>query len=106
MRRDWLAVLILGVAGLAALYLFVFNDHEVICRIEDKAVKVDQDGSFYLIYANTGVYANKDEFLRLKFDSSDVYARIRKGDCYRLRLIGVRIPIFSMYENILSAERL
>ena len=106
MLRDWVSVFIFCFVALLALYLFVLNDHYVICRVVDKAVKVDKDSSYYLIYTSKGVYANKDEFLRGKFDSSDVYARIQTGKLYRFRLIGVRIPIFSMYENILAVERI
>lgn len=89
----------------------VFNDHEVVATVVDKAVKVDvapKEGggasSYYLIFTDKGVFKNTDEPFRWKFDSSNFYAKIRVGETYRFTLIGWRIPFFSVYENIIKAE--
>lgn len=94
------------------IYFAVFNDHDVVATVVDKAVKVDVAGkdnggasSYYLIFTDRGVFKNVDEMFRWKFDSSDFYAKIRVGETYRFTLIGWRIPFFSMYENIIKAER-
>lgn len=88
-----------------SLYITTFNDHCVVATVVDKTVKIEKDSSYYLIFTSCGVFKNADEVLRWKFNSSDFYAKIRVGETYRFTLIGWRIPFFSMYENIIKAER-
>lgn len=86
-----------------------FNDTEYIVTITDKEVKKTDDTDKYLIYAedlngNTYVFENTDEFLRFKFDSSDMYGQIKEGETYKLTVIGYRVPFMSMYQNIIEIE--
>ena len=50
--------------------------------------------------------ADTDAKLFLKFDSSDIYAKMESGKWYRVRTVGWRWSLFSKYENILKAEAL
>jgi hypothetical protein len=52
------------------------------------------------------VFLDDDSKLFMKFNSSDVYARLEVGKWYRVRTVGWRMAIASMYENILKAEPL
>lgn len=88
-----------------SLYITTFNDHCVVATVVDKTVKIEKDSSYYLIFTDCGVFKNADEVLRWKFNSSDFYAKIRVGTTYKFTLVGYRIPFFSLYENIIKAER-
>jgi len=74
--------------------------------ISDKQISTETDDdtgkvvSTYLIYTNRGVFRNDDARWFLKFDSSDFYGNLEKGKSYDLKVYGWRIPIFSMYPNI------
>ena len=53
-------------------------------------------------YGTMYEFSNKDQWLRGKFDSSTVQGRLRVGDVYYIKTAGFRIPLFSMYENIVD----
>ncbi len=79
-------------------------------RVKDKQISTEsnkQSGdveSTYLIYTNHGVFRNDDAGWHLKFNSSDVYGVLEIGATYRMKVYGWRIPILSMYPNIVKAE--
>lgn len=60
--------------------------------------------SKYLIFAEGETFENTDSWLALKFNSSDVYGYIQKGQTCDFQVTGFRIPFFSSYRNILSAS--
>ncbi len=78
--------------------------------IKDKQISTEsreKDGkvvSTYLIYTDHGVFRNDDAGWHMKFNSSDVYGSLDIGKSYRLKVYGWRIPILSMYPNIVSAK--
>ena len=72
--------------------------------LEDRIV--DQ-GNTFLVLKNisngkTEVFENEDSLLFWKFNSTDFVKDIKPGVIYRFKVNGLRIPIFSMYRNILS----
>ncbi|NLR94119.1 MULTISPECIES: DUF1523 family protein [Flammeovirga] len=63
----------------------------------------------YLVYTmddkgKAHVFENVDTWLWFKFNSSDVYAKIQSNKKYNFSVVGFRIPIFSMYPNIITIE--
>ena len=94
------------IAGTNALY---FNDHIVTVTVTDKGIKQIDDGSKYLIYGTkvngeVETYEITDNFARGQFDSSNKYGAIQIGKTYNFKVIGVRIPYLSQYENIIGIE--
>jgi hypothetical protein len=64
----------------------------------------DQVDSKYLIFTENEVFENTDTLFRLKFNSSDLYGKIREGQTCTFVVNGWRVQLLSMYRNILSAE--
>lgn len=81
------------------------QDKERVCGSHtdsvDKSTKVTCQ---YLIFTDKGTFENTDSLLRGKFNSSDVYGRIQKGQQYDFTVQGFRQPIFSMYPNIIEVH--
>lgn len=106
------AILMVLVAIFAVINLVVgisgnYNDHTAQITVTDKERVVQEDSSRYLIMGEDEngkvvVYENTDRLLRGKFNSSDIYAAMKKGKTYEVQLVGYRFPMFSWYENILS----
>ena len=74
-----------------------------------KGIKNTSDSSQYLIYGKKldgtiETYKISDSWLRGQFDSSNKYGAIQVGTEYRIKLIGIRVPILSWYENIIECE--
>ena len=73
-------------------------------QVTDKDVK---NGALYLVFTKvqesdeTRVFCIKDSLFKWRFNSSDYYADVEVGKTYDIEVIGFRIPILSMYENIM-----
>lgn len=78
--------------------------------VESKDIKYTKDkGDVYLVSVkNNGgniiVLGNEDSVVELKFNSFDIFKRLKKGKKYRFKIYGLRIPYISMYQNISSVE--
>lgn len=79
-------------------------------RVTEKTVKRSHDTDKYIIFTELAstkeirVFKNTDSYWPWfwKTDSSDMYAKIRGGKCYRLKVYGLRFKLLSWYENILE----
>ena len=104
-------VFIIILANMFLGYCLSFNNHYEQITVTDKERVNTIKKSKYLIMGTNEnndvvVYENTDNLIRLKFDSSDLYAGIKVGETYNVRVIGIRIPFLSMYKNILSYEEI
>ena len=82
---------------------YYFSKNEVIITIGHKERVATSGNVKYLIFSDDHkVYENTDSFLFLKFDSSEVYSKLKVGETYCLRTVGWRINIFSLYPNIIK----
>lgn len=72
--------------------------------VSEKERIVKNDNSKYLIFTDKGVFENTDTIFYFKFDSSDIYGEIKEGKTYQAKVYGFRIPIFSMYKNIIEIK--
>ncbi len=75
-------------------------------KVEDKERISTINDSYYLIFTDKGVFKNDDNVFFLKFNSSDLYGKLKIGDCFSLKKRFWRLKIFSMYENIMEAEKI
>lgn len=107
------AFMILACIGIPG-YFWVrgnFNRHSAVITVTEKERVNQSDDSYYLVFGKdesgkTVVYKNADDLFRMKFNSSDVQAQLEIGNTYEVQLVGLRVPFFSMYENILSAKEI
>lgn len=81
----------------------LIKDKQIVTESETRDGKVI---STYLIYTDHGVFRNDDAGWFLKYNSSDFYGDLDVGKRYRLKVYGWRIPILSMYPNIVRMKAL
>jgi len=70
--------------------------------VTGKAAVVHGNSNKYLVFTDVTTYEVGDSYIHGRFDSSDVYGKIKVGATYTSTLQGRRIPIFSMYQNIIE----
>ena len=75
--------------------------------VTEKTVKRYHNEDKYLVFTKldngeTRVFSIEDSFIKLRWNSSDVYGEIETGKTYEFEVIGWRIPFFSEYENIIT----
>ena len=61
----------------------------------------DKD-SKYLIFAEGETFENTDLIFAWKWNSSDVQGMLKKDSTYTVKVVGFRVPFFSMYRNIVK----
>ena len=104
--------------ALAFMFLFAFLfagiDYIAIQNretVEAKIVQAERHcggvrSCLYLVYTDREVFANKDQILVGKFNSSDVQNQVlqAKDQTCELDVYGWRIPFFSVYRNIVKVN--
>jgi hypothetical protein len=86
----------------ATTAVITINDKERITQSAGEGVS-----SKYIVYTEEGeVFENTDSMLFGKFNSSDVYGKLRKGKRYRVSVAGWRVHWMSSYRNIISPTHL
>lgn len=114
--KSWVRdrLLILGIvlfitfwfAGMPILYR-LSEDYVVITVSEKERITEATGDSRYLIFSESGeVFENTDSLTFFKWNSSDIYGKLREGQRYRVRVAGWRIPFFSGYRNIIDADEI
>lgn len=77
----------------------------VTITIEDKGIKRhDKGDDKYLIYTDKGTFEITDSIAYWRWNSSDLYGRIKVGNTYDCTVCGWRIPFLSSYKNIIEAK--
>jgi hypothetical protein len=99
------AVLV-GVAVVILLILYSYFIPDTIrTRITD--AQLTQVDGYFMIATESRPFVNHDAKYRFKFDSGNIQneAIRMKGKEVMIRKYGWRIPIFSMYENVVSLKQ-
>lgn len=118
MEIKKLFIVVLGLMLLLTIgeqVIFNFNDTEYTITVTDKERiyegSVGNSSSKYLVFGddkngNSLVFENTDCFIRGKWNSSNVQGKMKKGNTYKITVIGYRISFFSMYQNIIKVEEI
>lgn len=73
-----------------------FNNQEIEITVEDKYIKRGVKTDIYLIVdENKNTYKITDLFFKFKFNSTDLYNELEKGNTYKVKTSGFRIKILS-----------
>lgn len=112
MKRDifiFVTALVLIVAIITVNFRIETIQETVIVTVEDKDRIVNDGDSYYLIFGsdsngNPIVFRNVDSMIYRKWNSSNVQAALKEGHTYKVKLVGIRVPFLSMYQNIIDYE--
>ena len=107
---EWFAIIFfIFIVGICVGDIIISNTDKrtITLTVTEKTVKTDGREGRYLVYCKgaddqINVLEISDTLWHGRFNSSDEYAAIEVGKTYRFTVVGKRIPIFSMYPNILS----
>lgn len=110
--RYIFTVVIVGILLFSVIVLpffYSFNETQYTIMITDKERVNSGSLSKYLVFGEDEngellVFQNTDNLLRGKWNSSDIYGKLKIGNTYRVKVVGYRIPFLSSYKNIISYE--
>jgi len=102
---------VLVIISLLISFFAMFNDTTYTVTVTDKERINDKKASYYLIFCeddngNYYEFKNSDNLIRGKFNSSSFYNRIKVGEKYEFTVVGIRIPLFSKYQNIIDMKEI
>ena len=100
------AILVLGILALVIVVpaSYYTTEATIVVTVSDKERIVTKESSYYLVYTDKETFKNSDDFFYGKWGSSDLQGKLKPETSYRLKVIGWRVPFFSWYRNIISAE--
>ncbi len=100
-----IVVIIIFVAWFAYGIAYAFTTGHEEITIKDKWIKYSGEDAKYLISSEDGqVFQLTDSLVKVRFDSSNLYAEIDEGETYRINTQGWRFAFLSDYKNILDVE--
>jgi Protein of unknown function (DUF1523) len=70
-----------------------------------RAMVKGQTKDIYIVFTDDETYENIDSPAYLKFNSSDLQGKLIMTGKFKIEYYGFRVPIFSMYKNIIKAEK-
>lgn len=114
-KTFFVVIMIAVILALSIGYeaIFSFNDTEYTITVTDKERIYDGSGdtssSKYLVFGddengNSLVFENTDCFIRGKWNSSNIQGQLKEGNTYKITVVGYRVSLFSMYQNIIKVE--
>lgn len=96
---------VIAILSLPFLYVYATQQNrKITVKKVERIITPYGEKSKYLIYAEDGVYENTDNILRMKFNSADVYGQLQNGKTYMCDTYGWRVPLLSIYPNIVKCE--
>ena len=75
------------------------DEQEIELTVNDKYVK-GQEGTYFVIDNNDNAYVIQDLFFKGKFNSTDIYNKLKIGNTYKVKISGIRNRLLSRYRNI------
>jgi hypothetical protein len=100
-------VILMSLTAYVVAYRSSLRSVEITVTDKARITKGNRDSvsGYYLVYSNDGVYQVSDSILFLTWNSSDKYGKIEPGNIYNVKVAGWRIPVFSMYPNIIEVVK-
>lgn len=90
--------------GGTALNALVRNTQTCTIESKDRATGQNGESSMRVYTKECGVLTVSDTIIGLSFDSADRYAQLKPGKRYELETMGIRIPVFSTFPNIIEIK--
>lgn len=96
----------LGVAGLISLsaILSYTTVDTISVTVTDKERVTTKEDSYYLVFSDGETFKNEDSLIQLKFSSSDLQGKLKRGKAYTCKVNWFRVPVLSMYRNIINCN--
>lgn len=109
---DNIKIIFGTIAGILLMGLLIFsvsigyqNEEIIECTIEDKWIKRSGKDDMYLVQCDNEVYQITDLLFKGKFNSSDIYAKLKVGKTYEITTTGYRFKFLSMYKKLTNMRK-
>lgn len=101
-----LALVAIIIFGIGYAFAAPMHRETVTCTVDSKDRTTNQDGkSKSRVYTrDCGVFSVDDQWLAGQIRSADTYALVQPGHRYQFETTGWRIPIVSLFPNIVEAQ--
>lgn len=99
-----ITLIFLALAAYPAAYYSQWDTQEATVTGKERITKVrdGSDQSYYLVYTDKGTFKVEDSIVLFRFDSSDLYGKIKADSTYTFRTVGFRAGFLSEYPNVVT----
>lgn len=105
---DWIKVIVvigfifIVIAGAIGFTIAQYmGETEVTITVEDKYIKRDGNHDRYMVSTQEGeTFKITDLLLKGKYNSADIYSKLKVGSTYVVKVTGVRWQFWSEFRNI------
>lgn len=90
-------------SGIGTMFYYQTQEDVEITVLDKERITVssgDDVESKYLVFTEDETFENVDLLFKLKFNSSDLQGQLQVDSTYTVEVVGWRIPVLSMYRNI------
>ena len=126
-KGHWKSLLFLSTAAILTVwvgigYLLLESEVVTVTRTETKATDVEIVEKFdkksgktisvpknidtYFVYTDVGAFVMEENRFYLRLEVADTFGKLVEGKKYRFYHLGVRLPMWDMFENVIYIEPL
>jgi len=105
MKKHFIKLVSIAIVMFVTLLSYGYTrltEDSYVVTVTDKFVKNEK----YLVYTTEGTFEVTDTLMYFRWTSSDTWGEIEKGATYKITATGFRLGQLSMYENIISLEKI
>ena len=110
--KPIIVALIIFCVIFSIMYIKYLKTTEYTITITDKERCVEnKDKYVYKVWGEDTqgkmlVFNNEDNLLFLKWNSATIQGELKEDHKYKIKVCGIRVPILSMFENIIEYEEI
>lgn len=85
------------------------TDVELVSKVDPasgQTVTVPRNIDTYFVYTDKGAFVMKENWFYLQVEVATTFGKLEKGKSYRFYHLGIRLPMFDMFENVLFVKDL
>lgn len=85
------------------------TDVELVSKVDPasgQTVTVPKNIDTYFVYTDKGAFVMKENWFYLQMEVATTFGKLEKGKSYRFYHLGMRLPMFDMFENVLFVKDL
>lgn len=98
-------IILLAIIIIIVVIPIVHTEYHIVTVTKTEIVG---NNDHYMIFCEENgkfiTYTLDDSFWYLQWNTSDIYATIEVGHTYQVKVSGFRIPLLSMYQNIVDIK--
>ncbi len=107
MNAKITGMVVLVFLGLAGSLAITAKNEKVNIQVTGKDRSTNQEGtSVYQVYTKNETFRMSDTLYYGKWNTADRYSKLQKGKSYSCLASGIRVPLLSIFRNLVDCKKM